>query len=110
MKEKGHTIQNMPAIYFTATRTLCWAGLEYHSSLSELITTARQVGNHEEAIAECLSATDIFHSIYKIRQSDMEVFQAATTLIDINTWRNVDAFFNHRYFSRYVEQYTKESY
>jgi hypothetical protein len=80
-----HSDKNMPAIYRTATRTLCWTGLEYHSSLRKLITTTRQVGNHKEAIAECLLATDILHSAYKIRQSDMEVFQAATTLIDINT-------------------------
>jgi hypothetical protein len=108
LMEKEYCIRYMPLTYRTATRTLCWTGLEYNSSLRELITTTRQVGNHEEAIAECLSAADILHSTYKVRQSDMKVFQGATTLIDKNTWRNVNEFFNQSYFSRYVEQHNEE--
>jgi hypothetical protein len=105
--EKGHTLSQMPLIYHTAQRTLCWTGAEHLTFLQKLTSTTLEVGDYQRAMVECLSEVDILHSMYRIAEHDLEVFGKEAKMFDSNTWHNLDAFLNQVYFNRYVQFFSR---
>jgi hypothetical protein len=105
LRERGHAVSQLPLIYHTAQRTLCWTGAEHLTFLRKLTSTTLEVGDYQRAMVECLSEVDILHSMYRIAEHDLEVFGKEAEMFDSNTWHNLDAFLNQAYFNRYVQSF-----
>jgi hypothetical protein len=99
--QKKHAgIHHMPLVYRTASRTLCWVGLEQLAQLRTMIATTETLGKYEDLITNCLSATEIYHSTPKVAQEHLRTFEAASTRISQATWQHVNVILGQPYFTR----------
>jgi hypothetical protein len=99
--ERNHAVSQMPLIYHTARRTLCWTGCE--SGTIDSLSTILDVGYHQRSLDECLSGPDILHSTCKVVENDLNRFEQAAEEIDSHVWSNMDAFLDQTYFNRYTQ-------
>jgi hypothetical protein len=100
ISERNHVVQQMPLIFRTARRTLCWTGCEL--GIIGFLSPILDVGCYQRALVECLSGADILHSTYKIDENDLRRFENAAAQIDSNIWSKLDTFLDQAYFKRYV--------
>jgi hypothetical protein len=98
--EKGHTLPQMPVIYHTARRTLCWTGSE--PGIIRSLSPILDVGCYQRDLTECLAGADILHSTYKIHENHLNRMESAAKQVHSDAWRNLDAFLDQTYFNRYV--------
>jgi hypothetical protein len=101
-RDKG-VAESIPIIYRKAARTICFAGFEDCRSMRILSDITRTIGDHREVIVGLLSSTDIFHSTHKIGHEHLKAFETIAPPIDENTRRDLNDFFNQRYFREYVD-------
>jgi hypothetical protein len=101
--EKGRIVPQMPLIYRTARRTLCWTGYEDFDSLKNLISMTLTVGAYQQALVEAIPGIDILHPNYRVVEKDLEIFKKAAKMVNSNTWRDVNAFLDQGYFQRCVQ-------
>jgi len=99
--ERRVALGNIPIIYRSAHRTLCFPG-RHLSSLKAIIAATRSIGNYDKPISECLLATDIYHSTYKVTPDMLQAFGNAKGTINRAMVRDIGAFLGQQYFQRYI--------
>ncbi|KAK8016924.1 hypothetical protein PG993_015113 [Apiospora rasikravindrae] len=100
MEEIGHMVRQMPLIYASARRTVCWIACPLSQQAADLLEDLEELRNRLSNQRSCSTTSDIYHSDYKITAKMLEDSTKANRIQDTEAWQQLNSFIQNSYFSR----------
>ncbi|KAK8075658.1 Heterokaryon incompatibility protein 6-OR allele [Apiospora hydei] len=100
VEERSHMVSQMPLIYASARRTVCWITSPLSQQAAGLLEDLEEIRNRLSNQRSCITTSDIYHSDYMITAKILEDSAKANWPQDTEAWQHLNSFIQDVYFSR----------